>query len=391
MSALNLMQRRSQVKREVSRRIGYTNGLHDIFRFSRVVTYLHEISPATVTSLRSAIVSHEPVRGKKYAEGVIEVARALGLVHRSGTSLTLSDIGYALYAVHKIDDSSESTKALLLRSVLVYDGEATLNLLDIISGGALSVSHGELLVRRLLRIIENRKRWAEQCIEGKFARDMILQELRDCKRRLSMAVDLDRKRTQSWAGYNIKRGLTPEQRLQRFYAHTVNPRRGWLRDLGCIEQQGRHSFHVTNAGQQVLASFRDLYCDVDSVFVLPFSLQVSEMLGVDYSKKLSDLFWRATAASFGGPGEPIELVSSQVLPKIEEIYPHARFHVFNEAAIDSIFHAFAAQLASEGHYMERRMFDDVLKTCLLNYPDRLYRLRQRHGGSGYITIKEQAN
>ena len=387
MSTLSLIQQRSRVKSELSRRIGYTNGLHDIFRFGRVVTYLHRIGPSSIASLRSTILEKESVQGTKYADGVIDVSRALGLIHKAGSRLTLSDKGYALYAVQQLSDSNETTKALLLHSVLVYDGEATLNLLDILANAGTSASLGELLVERLLGILERRACRVEQEISAKFARDMILQELSDSKRRLSRAVDVDRKQTESWSAYREERKLTAEQRLERFYAHTVNPRRGWLKDLGCIEEQARHQYRVTKAGHRILASFKEASCYVDTTFILPFSVEVSELLGIAGSGNSKNLFWRAIAASFQGSGVPVRLSSDEYIDVIQRIYPHVKFHLFNEAAIESVHDALAAQLAITGHYIECRLFNELMKSSLAKFPDRLYRLRQRRGGSGYISMK----
>ena len=321
---------------------------------------------------------------------MIDVARSLGLVHKVGTNLTLSDRGYALYTVQQLKDSKETVRALLLHSVLAFDGDASLNILDIIASAVDSTPLGELLVARLLRTLEVRETWAEQQIRAKFARDMILQELAESKRRLSSAVNLDRKQSQSWSSYREDRRLTVEQRLERFYSHTVNPRRGWLRDLGCIQEHGRHQYHVTKAGRRVLTIFREAGCYLDNVFVLPFSAEVSELLGVTTEGDTKDLFWRAVAAAFLGPGVPVRLSPDEFFHHLERVYPHVKMRLFNEAAIESVHDSLAAILAMGGQYIERQLFNDLLKSTLARFPDRIYGLRQRYGGSGYIVMKASA-
>ena len=343
MSMFGLVQQRARIKDELSRRIGYTNGLHDIFRFARVVTYLHSIGPASVPSLRSAILEQEEsVGGTRYADGVIDVSRALGLLDKAGTKLTLSDKGYALHAVQQMNAPDESVGAMLLHAVLESDGDATLNLLDILSFDAnTSASLGELLVGRLLRILTLRESWTNEHIESKFVRDMILQELTESKRRLATAVDIDRKEAQSWSAYREERSLTPEQKVERFYAHTVNPRRGWLKDFGCIQQQGREKYHVTEKGFRLLASFKEAACYSESVFVLPLSVKVTQLLGLTPSSDSKDLCWKAIASSLVDPPLTAHLSPQKLFSFIETIYPHVKFHVFNEAAIESIYDAMA--------------------------------------------------
>ena len=391
MSVLGLLQMGPQLRGELSRRIGYTNGLFDIFRFARVVSYLHTISPATNTSLRGKILEHESIKGAKYVDGVIDVARALGLVHKTGTTLSLSDTGYALHAVQQLEHSQlaqDATRALLLHSVLKFDGDATLNLLDILANKVPSSSIGELLIDRLLLILDLRIELVHQQIESKSAKDILLQELSDSKYRLAAAVDLRRRTNQSWSAFSEERKLTPEQRIQRFYSHTVNPRRGWLKDLGCIQEKEKHQYTVTNSGHQLLASFRNASCYTNSIFLLPFSVEVSELLGVPNPEVTRDLLWRSTASSFGELSKQTELSSEEFLQFIIQIYPHVKFHLFNEVAIDSIYSTLAAQFASEARYLPRDFFTDALEALIKDYPDTIYRLRQRYGGTGYVAIKK---
>lgn len=387
MTMLNLAQQRPLIRSELSRRIGYTNGLHDISRFARVVKYLHGIAPASILSLRSAIIEKEAVRGKKYADGVIDVGRALGLLHKAGNTLTLSDKGFALHAIQRMNDNDESTRALLLHSVLESDGEATLNLLDILSKGGAAAPLGELLVERLLTILSLRETWANQQIESKFIRDMVLQELADSRHRLAAAVNIDRKETQSWSAYKEERSLTPEQKVERFYSHTVNPRRGWLKDFGCVQQQGRGEYHVTEIGHRLLSSFKEASCYSNSAFILPFSVEVSQLLRLPTSSNSTDLCWQAIAASFVHPPSPAQLSPDDHIDFIMNIYPHVRFHVFNEAAIDSIYHALAAQLATKGQYLNYRSHNALLDFTSSKFPDKVYRLRQRYGRTGYIALR----
>ncbi len=390
---LGLIRQRARIRGELSRRIGYTNGLHDIFRFARVVTYLHDIGPASVTILRSAILEQEEaVRGTRYADGVIDVGRALGLLDKAGTKLTLSDKGYALHAVQQMNGPNESVSAMLLHSVLESDSDATLNLLDILSTDtSTSTALGQLLVDRLLHVLRLRETWADQHIKSKFVRDMVFQELTDSKRRLATAVDLDHKEAQSWSTYREEQGLSPKKKVERFYAHTVNPRRGWLKDLGFIQQQDREQYCITEKGYRLLSFLKQAPCYSESVFVMPFSVEVTQLLGLPASSNSRDLFWRATASCSANPPSPAHVSPDEHLQFIKGIYPHVKFHIFNEAAIEAIYNAMAAQLAIGGEYIERDSYDALLESTFVAFPDKIYQLRQRHGGSGYISMRRNAN
>ena len=345
------------------------------------------MGPSPTASLRSVILDKEPIKGPKYAEGVIDVARALGFLDKAGTNLTLSDTGYAMHAIKRRPPSEEPVKALLLRSVLECDGDATINLLDIIDNPTPGASTGSSLIHRLVAVLDLRLAWADHEIGSTYVRDMILQDLSEAKRRLTTAADLTQKEDHSWSSFSEQRTLSAGQRVDRFYSHTVNPRRGWLKDLGCITETARQHYVLTESGHRILKTLREASCHVGSVFLLPVSSDLSEFLGVGFSDSHKNLFWKATAACFGTPSAAVHLSSSRLLEFFLDIYPDVKFHLFNEAAIDSLHAALAARLATDAQYIDCSTFSQLLDTMLLEFPDRVYRMRQRHGQSGYISVR----
>ena len=387
MNMLSIGQQRPLLRRELSRRIGYTNGLHDIFRFSRTVGYLHQIAPASAPALRSAVLEKEDVQGVKYADGVIEVAGALGLIAKVGAKLTLADKGYALHAVQQMDHPAEPRRALLLNAVLESDGDATLNLLDLIAKASPPDLLGPLLMERLLNVIHLREEWTSNHVEGKLARDLVLQDLSDARERLQQAVDLNRKQARSRSSYREGRELSPEQRIARFYDHTVQPRRGWLKDLGCLVQTGRGQYEATVSGLRLLASLADVIGHSNSTLALPFSAEVMELLGVVEVENADDLLWRATARFFTEGSSSSSFSSNEYFQLIRRIYPHVKLHVFNEATVESIYHVIAARLAADGEHLDKQTFEKKIDLICNEYSESMYRLRQRHGGSGYIAMK----
>ena len=387
MNMLSLGQQRPLIRRELSRRIGYTNGLHDIFRFSRTVSYLHQIAPASAPALRAVVLEEEEVKGVKYADGVIEVAGALGLIAKVGAKLTLADRGYALHAVQQMDHPTEPRKALLLNTIIDSDGDATLNLLDLIAKASPPELLGPLLMERLLNVLQFREEWTTNHVQDKLAKDVVLQDLSDARERLQQAIDLNRKQARSWSSYRESKRLSPEQRIARFYDHTVRPRRGWLKDLGCLVQTGRGQYEATANGVRLLDSLGDTICYANSTFVLPFSVEVMELLGVVEVENADELLWRATAGFFKEEPSTLSLSSADSFRLVKEIYPHVKLHVFNEATVESIYYVIAARLAVDGEHLDKQTFEKLIDLTCNRYSERMYRLRQRHGGSGYIAMR----
>lgn len=387
MSLLGLSEQRSLLRRELSRRIGYTNGLHDLFRFGRVTSYLHQLGPASHAGLRAVVLDREEVRGQKYADGVIEVAGALGLTLKSGTRLTLSDRGYALHALQQGESPPRADAALLLNAVLDSDGDATLNLLDLIADGTPSDSTGPLLMARLLDAIHIREQWITLNVGNKLSRDLVLQDLYDARERLSQAVDLSRKKVAQRYPHSTPPKLNPEQRLARFFDHTIQPRRGWLKDLGCLVQTGRGKYEVTEAGNRLLGTIRQSLRTSSSTIALPFSGRSLEALEVAATDNSGEMLWRATASLFRPEPSPTSLSPEKLLDYVRTIYPHVKLHVFNEATVESIFIALAAVMAVSGRELDRGEFQDELDRLCDQHPRYLHRLRQRHGNSGYIALR----
>ena len=385
---LSLIQDRPRLRNELSRRIGYTNGLHDIFRFSRVVRYLFDIGPSSTTALRNAILANENVAGSKYVDGVIEVSRALGLIHKSGTQFTLGDKGYALHAVEQLDSQVAVNNASLLNAVIESDGDATLNLLDLIANSDDNTSQGEELVKRLIAINDMRRQWAKTVIDHSIVREFVLRELSDSKRRLEQAIDPMQKRSQIWSSFNEERRLTSEQKVNRFFDHTVNPRRGWLKDLLCIRSQERTAYRLTNQGRSLLHAFKEAGCYKNAIIFLPVSSKVARILGIPVTEASEDIFWRATATYYNEQACVVNLQNADFIDLLEVVYPHLKLHIFNEATVESVYNAVSGILAVNGEYMTRDKFDETIDAVTREFPDRIYRLRARQDQNGYIALRK---
>lgn len=390
MSLLSLGNQRPLLRRELSRRIGYTNGLHDIFRFSRTVAYLHQIAPASSSRLRGLVLEKESIQGKKYADGVIEVAGALGLIAKVGTKLTLSDRGYALNAIQRTAPSGEAERALLLSAILESDGDATLNLLELIRLGSSPASLGPSLSRRLLEVLQRREEWIRNRVEDRISRELVLRDLADSQERLEQALDPTRKKSQVSSSFGARMKLTPQERVTRFYDHTVLPRRGWLKDLGCLTQEGKGRYVVTASGFRLLDSLRSSTEPSQSALALPFSADILEVLGVTGAVDSDTLLWPAIARFFKVDQPNRSLSTSEFFRLIRAIYPHVKLPVFNEATVDSLYHVVASYLAIEGGHLDRDRFERHLDSVCLNYPSDVHRLDQRQGRSGYISMPHNA-
>ena len=387
-SMLNLSRNRSAIARELFRRIGYTNGLHDIYRFARVGELLHPKIPSSTVALRAALMDQESVGGSKYAQGVIDVAGALGLLEKVGSNVSLSDRGYSLHAIETLDSNGDLTRAFALMVVLEADGEATLNLLDLMTNEPVGRPDiGTLLMARLLRIMDSKQSWAEKNIMTGFARSYVVGEIIDARKKLESALDPEKKRATAGRASEEERSLTPEQRVRRFIDHTVVPRKGWLLQLGCMTEVEKNVYRLTPQGLRLLEALKSANAYKDSVFVLPMSAQILDTLGVSDSPANENLFRWSVAESLHGDSVPYAFEMEHLLHEIECIYPHVRLHAFNEATISSLYHALACSRAIVGHVFTETEFQQQISGLVRRFPEKIFRLRQRYGQSGYIALK----
>ncbi len=393
-SILELKRHRYQIKRELLRRIGYTNGLHGILRFARVVEYLHARIPSTIPMLQSVIIDEEKnisaISGKKYARGIIDVAGSLLLIDRVGQKLSLSDRGYAFHALEQQGNKLAFRTAFLLMSVLDADGEYFLNLLDIVSKGVRgTVELGHHLIGRMFKIINLKENWANTSIDSSIARDIVRANLQEAKGVLEKAMAPSHKvMTKSRATLKEKQ-LSAEERLDRFLEHTVTPRLGWLTDLGCAKKDDNGHRAITEVGERLLGFFEAGGCWREGIYLLPFSDRLAEVLGAENLPDAKDLFWRAVATAAAGRADPVRLEGreAEVLARLKSIYAHLKIYAFNQARISAVFHVLNCMECVDGGYLEKDGFEDTVSALAKDFPKEIFRLGKRRELQGYVALK----
>lgn len=388
---LELNRQRYQIKRELLRRIGYTNGLHDIYRFARVVEYLYPLIPSTTAMLQSVIIeAEEKVSGKEYARGIIDIAWSLLLIDKVGQKLSLSDRGYALHAIEQQSTTQKYRRAFLLMSVLDADGEYFVNLLDMIGQGVTETTElGRGLVDRLFKIIELKEQWGNTSIHSSIARDTVIGYLREARRVLKKAIDPNQKVLMKSRATLEERRLSSEERVERFLEHTVRPRLEWFVKLGCAKKDDNGHLVITEQGKQLLGLFKTIDYWRDGSYLLPISDWLAEVLDAENLADAKDLFWRAVATTLAGRAEPYRLQGREreVLARIKSIYQHLKIYGFNQARISAVFHVLNCIECVDGGYLEKDEFEETVSILAREFPKEIFRLGKRRELEGYIALK----
>jgi len=384
-SVLDIERYAADLQRQFLRRIGYTNGLHKIRRFARVVQYLYPIMPTSAALLAQIIIREEnlreenkerPLKGTRYATGIIDVCGALGLLERFGRKIALSSEGYACHALSELHAGAAAIDGFLLERIIDADGEYFLNILRIVSEGITDVvAVGSELIHRFTEAIRYKQQWVTEHVPTRYAQKVIQELLSDSIRTLEKAT-----------------ASSDARLIDFFFKHTVNPRIEWLQDLGCLnETEGVTS--VTQKGAALLAEIRELGGWADFGVFLPLNSWLSTQLAIPsmYEGSKADGFsWRLVAASSG-------VVSQSDLPRrnrevllrrIKEIYPAVKLANFNEADAASIYHVLAALEAIKALALSESEFYDVLTTLVEEFPSDIFKLSKRRGHGLYIALKK---
>jgi hypothetical protein len=409
-SILEFERYKGELNRQLLRRIGYTNGLHKIRRFARVVEYIYSIMPTSVGVLTEVLIREENKRaeglgendrqlsGKKYATGIIDVVQSLTLLEKFGPKIALSSQGYACHALNRHEEFIGGLDAFLFERTIQSDGECVLNILRLVSEGYNHVTDiGDALMKRFLALIEFKRRWVSDKVEDHFSKRTLGGLLDEAQKTLERALKPSLVKPLSH-GRSVQKPSTRKSStdippVEFFYKHTVNPRLEWLSDLGCLHVESGSLATVTEAGRNVLDQIRILGGWNEEFIFLPLDPWLASELNLPNlypSGSDRDVTWRLVAARrLSQPlSSTLLLDDISLLERIKLIYPEVKLANFNEADALSLYEVFAAIEAAEGRVVPQSDFEQSLTKLVGTFPSEVFKLSKRRGRGLYIALKK---
>lgn len=384
-SVLSFERYAADLNRQLLRRIGYTNGLHKIRRFARVVEYVYPIMPTSARQLAQIIITEEnkraadketQLRGADYASGIIDVAKALLLLERFGPKIALSSQGYACHALVQTGCEQNVIDSFLFHKTIEADGEYTLNILRLVSEGLSGVMRlGEALRERFIALIRFKRQWAER-IPNRFSQRTLVGMLDDAQRTFEKAVSKDA---------NL---------VEFFYKHTINPRLEWLEDFGCIASAKAAGLECTEKGARVLAGVKELGGWNEQFIFLPVDKWLAselELPRLSLASEEDEFAWRIVAAGMAQRITEHPLGDARrLLTEIKSVYPFVKLANFNEADALSLYEVMAAKAVVKGTVVSLSGFERTLDQLAREFPKEIFRLSKRRGRGLYIALKKSA-
>ena len=392
-----IARHKEELKRQLLRRIGYTEGLFDLLRFARIISDIQPLLPLPQEILANRI--QQLGLEHKYASGILDVMRALGLAQRAGPRFSLSTSGRALFALVSLDLES-AIRAFFLSTVVDADGDYTLNLFRLLKESPHAAD--ESFFDRILRLIEIRQSEVNHAIKDKFLRDIATGYLANAQdsirekilgqpsertkgfRQRLEAAQRNRFSTTSARGEPGTRPAGPTETVK----HTVSPRRGWLQDLGLVGATRTAGRTVSEAGLRLWEALDCLGFLTDLVVRVPYDAGLLAALQLSGLPELArDRYFELAACAYVGRTNEPRISVEDFVDLGRRIHHFTRLAHFDQSHGESIYLALASILAAEGQVLTRHQFGEFLDAAVSQYPAQVNRLSHRWGGLGYIVFR----
>lgn len=404
-SILEYQRYKERFQKELFRRIGYTNTLYQIFRFGDIVKETHHLFPVSQTVVVRHIQEvHPELNDLKYATGIIDVLGALNITKRIGPRVVLTHRGRVLAAVTQQPWYENVRSHFFLKSVLEADGDYILNLLSLIpgtQGGSESVRKlGITFFKRLLDLLDRRREEVARAIPTKLVREVAIKQIQafsDSIRydilnesRPSKTLSLEERLRRLRAAKSQKKRRREDEPTETL-RHTLDPRRGWLADLGLVTRGEDKNYQLTAAGTSLLKQVRADGFELDSLLRVPFSSPLAQALDIkDVVSIPNDYFHQVVAYVYSGaPPREYSGTIEDFLEDLRFFFELTRLKRFNQAEISALYECIVLKAANEGQLLSEEKFQELLNDVLATYADQVYRVTGRYGQEGYLSFRRQ--
>jgi hypothetical protein len=407
-SVLEYQRRKVQFQKELFRRIGYTNTLYQIFRFGEIVRDTSDLFPVSQIILVNRIrVLRPELKQQKYVTGVIDILGALNIARRAGPRVVLTPRGRALAAIVKQRWYDKVKSHFFLRSILEADGDYILNLLSLIDGthadSEAIKSLGISFFRKILEMLELREGELVRCLSSRFIRSIATQQVGLFKDSIRYDI-LNEKRPPRTLTLEKRLKLVNAERAQKgktggitrldkepsdTVRHTLDPRRGWLEDLGLAAKGEANEYHLTPVGVSLLERVRSDGFQLGNTLRVPFSTELVTALGINeacsipkgyFGQIIMEAYLGRKPQEYGGTVEDF-------FADVEFFFDLIRLKRFNQAEIPALYECIALKAAAIGQLLTEEHFHILLDTVFKKYGDQLFRVSGRYGGEGYISFR----
>lgn len=402
-SILEYQRYKDQLSKELFRRIGYTNTLYKIFRFGEVVRNTHQLFPVSQAILVNNIKLHHPeLNDQKYATGTVDVLSALGVLRRAGPRIMLTERGRALAALTQQSWYESGKRFFFLRAALEADGDYLLNLLRLLpeagAGAEATKSLGVVFFNSILDLLKQRREEVTGCVTTDWIRRPAVQQLTRAEDSIRYEI-LNEPRPQ--------RTLNLEERLKQLRArrrgrsrrvteeptatlrHTLDPRKGWLVDLGLVTLTEQKTYVLTPCGSRLLERVKSDGFEVDGLLRIPFTITLAHSLDIRSEVQVPENYFHELAvdAYHQGITEEYNTSIECFMKNLRQYFPLVKLKNFNQAEILALYECMSIKAASDGKLLDEQQFHAWLEDALGEFGDQVYRVAGRRGQEGYLALR----
>ena len=402
-SVLEYQRYKDQLSKELFRRIGYTNTLYKIFRFGEVVKNTYQLFPVSQAILVKNIQQHHPeLKDRKYATGAVDVLIALDVLRRAGPRMMLTEHGRALAALTQQPWYESGKRFFFLRAVLEADGDYLLNLLKLLpearAGSEATKDLGILFFNSILALLKQRREEVTAFVSTAWIQRPAVQHLARAEESIKYEI-LNRPRPQ--------RIFTLEERLKQLRArrrgqtrrttteptatlrHTLDPRRGWLLDLGLVSLTEQKTYQLTPCGSRLLERVKSDGFEVNGLLRIPFSKPLAQALNINSRLQIAKNYFHELVVDVYHEEAPDEYRISieSFLDCLKQFFPLVKLKNFNQAEILALYECISIRAAHDGKLLKEQQFHAWLEEALGEFGEQVYRVAGRRGHEGYLAFR----
>lgn len=380
-----------EFKDQLFRRIGYEVGLERLLEFAKMCARVKTHGSLGVRELRSYVERDFEVEGK-FARDKIDVAKGLGLLVILAERVTVTAMGRAVVALSERHGSeSEEVRAFFLRRIVEKDADYSLTLLM-----ALTASGGGEVWRRfadLLNSLLAMKRDACQRAPLPPSLKRVAVDILSVRERRKTRTPLESiaRRHRRLMPSRLPPIEIPDDRLPGSLRHIIDPRKGWLQDVGLVEREaGRHQ--LSEHGRNLVDFLEKRHCRRDGFVMIEPDADVLRDVAAGVSlvgtAPVNREFFEDMVAYTWHGEEPhsIRPNDEEFLRLISEVYPLVRNERFDQAETAAIREAVQVPLLVRG---KRVAFEEAMERCTRRYPERIYTMSSTKARRAYVVLRRR--
>lgn len=385
--------REEALSAQLFRRIGYTNGLAYLLRYSEICDLVG--SQPTVAKVLINRVSERFKVDTPDSKGRLDVSASFGLLNLVAGRYSIAAMGRAARAIAGTNAvHSAESRAFFFRRVVQTDADYTLTLLLTLDrvGPRFSVPQYPEYASALNRLLEEKLKRVSAApvplLLRKLAKTRLLVEWRRPAKSPIERLRHDQERRRMKFRYS--RIEMPDDVLTTWVRHTIDPRKSWLVDLG-LTRKTADGYELSDSGRRLVEHLR-LVADAGAGYaVLDAERDILREYSLEHLLTTTTVDWTywdtMTSFAIAGRGpEFVQLDPSAFLELLSSAYSQIKLEQFPQAETLGLREVVTIPFLIRAQRID---FDQQLKDLVRAEPGRVTRIPSPKDEAAYVSLRSR--